>query len=348
MGFDPMKTMQTKNRNRTLDVIKGIAILLVLFTHYEWTGEQRQFFVFPYIVDMAIPIFMIISGYTYSMSFERHGIKSFADAYKLKNLTGKIIRYTVPFLILVVWEIFDKNIYLSSHEPLYVLRWLLNGTEGKGSYYYPVLVQLVFFFPVIYFVIQKLGDVKGMLICLGANAVYELLRWSYGMGDECYRLLMFRYILLLGVGVCTYRGYKFKPVPAFVITLVGAFFIAATAYLGYVPRIITSWTSTCFISVMWIIPLTSWMIQNLKLGFMPLEVIGRASYHIFLVQMVYYLGYYEKVKGLVSKRIASGDAVHLILGMIICVMVGVLFYKGSDPMNYGRIIHKQRIHNSIL
>ncbi|MBR4173947.1 MAG: acyltransferase [Lachnospiraceae bacterium] len=328
---------QSENRNRTLDVIKGIAILLVLYTHYEWTKEQRQFFVFPYIVDMAIPVFMIISGYTYSLSFERHGIKNFGDAYKLKNLAGKIIRYTVPFLILVVWEIFDRNIYLSSHEPLYVLRWLLNGTDGKGSYYYPVLIQLVFFFPVIYFIIRKLGDIKGMLLCLGANAVYELLRWSYGMGDECYRLLMFRYILLLGVGVCTYRGYRFKPLPALVITFVGIFFIAATAYLGYVPRIITSWTSTCFISVMWIIPLISWMIQNLKGGFLPLEVLGRASYHIFLVQMVYYLGYYEKVKGLVSEHFASGDTVHLILGMIISILVGVSFYYLEKPLS-GRLV----------
>ena len=282
-----------------------------------------------------------------------------ADAYRIKNLMGKIIRYTIPFLILVIWEIFDKNIFLSSHEPLYVLKWVLNGTEGKGSYYYPVLIQLVFFFPVIYFIIQKMGAVKGMLICLGANAVYELLRWFYGMGDECYRLLLFRYILLLAVGVCTYKGFRFTFVQALIITLVGAFFIAATVYLGYVPRIITSWTSTCFISVMWIIPFTSWIIQNCKLRFMPLEVIGKASYHIFLVQMVYYLGYYDKVGQFVSEKLGLGGIVlgesalgklisghfgfenmaHLLLGMVICLLIGVLFYYLEKKLT-GKLVRK--------
>ena len=146
---------------------------------------------------------------------------------------------------------------------------------------------------------------------------------------------------------------------ALIITLVGAFFIAATVYLGYVPRIITSWTSTCFISVMWIIPFTSWIIQNCKLRFMPLEVIGKASYHIFLVQMVYYLGYYDKVGQFVSEKLGLGGIVlgesalgklisghfgfenmaHLLLGMVICLLIGVLFYYLEKKLT-GKLVRK--------
>ena len=47
--------------------------------------------------------------------------------------------------------------------------------------------------------------------------------------------------------------------------------------------------------------------------------------------------YYEKVKGLVSEHFASGDTVHLILGMIISILVGVSFYYLEKPLS-GRLV----------
>ena len=68
------------NRNRTLDILKGLAVVIVLITHYAWTREQRLIPIFPYLIDMAVPVFMIISGYVGALSFHRHGIDSLIDA----------------------------------------------------------------------------------------------------------------------------------------------------------------------------------------------------------------------------------------------------------------------------
>ena len=56
-------------RNSVIDIIKGICILFVIITHYQWTNEQRLMLLFPFWIDMAVPLFMIFSGYLSALSF---------------------------------------------------------------------------------------------------------------------------------------------------------------------------------------------------------------------------------------------------------------------------------------
>lgn len=146
-----------QNRNTTADFLKGIAILLVLITHYAWTPEQRKNPLFPYVVDMAVPIFMIISGYMTAMSFQKHKIDALSTAYEKREILRKVIRYTVPFLIIVVWQVLDPNVVKNYPGILNKTRWVLNGTVGPGSYYYPILMQLVFTAPILFFIVKRKG-----------------------------------------------------------------------------------------------------------------------------------------------------------------------------------------------
>ena len=50
-------------RNQFIDVLKGICIIFVIITHYNWSNAARLKYFFPFWIDMAVPIFMIISGY---------------------------------------------------------------------------------------------------------------------------------------------------------------------------------------------------------------------------------------------------------------------------------------------
>jgi len=307
------------NRNSTLDILKGLAIVIVLITHYAWTREQRLIPIFPYLIDMAVPIFMIISGYVGALSFHRHGIDSLIDAYSFKEISRKIIRYTIPFIIIVLWQIIDPNTAINADGIMAKIRWIINGASGPGSYYYPVLIQLVFIFPLIYFVIERKGRL-GLWICLGINAVYEVLKWSYGMSEDCYRLLIFRYIFVIAIGVYAYK-YALGKMASVIMTIIGAIFIGLTCYGIYNPRIITFWTSTCFISSMWIVPFIVYLIRNVNIKFIPIEILGRASYNIFLVQMVYYYAYRKILASLIDVWYLE-----LITGVLICIVLGVLFY----------------------
>ena len=306
--------------NSTIDILKAVAILLVLITHYSWTGEQRQNPVFPFLIDMAVPVFLIISGYVGALSFSKRQINSVSEAFTKKQILRKFIRYTIPFLILVIWEIIDPYIALPQGDKLDKVRWFLCGAQGPGSYYYPLLIQMIFVLPLIYFIIKRKGEI-GLVICLCMNLAYEILQWAYSFSYDSYRLLIFRYIFVISAGVFAYE-FSLRIRWAVIISLVGFSFIALTRYGIYSPRIISMWSGTSLFAVMWIIPITIFLIKNVHISFPPLEYIGRASYNIFLVQMIYYSSSFrEKMFG----DSASWEVV-LIIGILICIVLGLVFY----------------------
>lgn len=102
--------LDRQERNHSLDIYKGVCILLVILTHFNWTASERLKYLFPFWVNMAVPMFMIISGYVYSLSFEKHKINTISKAYSLNNLLNKFIRYTVPFLLVFVIEMVIRSI----------------------------------------------------------------------------------------------------------------------------------------------------------------------------------------------------------------------------------------------
>lgn len=87
------------------DFIKGICIIAIIITHYSWTDTERLTFGFPFWIDMAVPVFMLVSGYMNSLSYERNSIISLSDAYSFGFVGRKIIRYTIPFLMAYCIEI---------------------------------------------------------------------------------------------------------------------------------------------------------------------------------------------------------------------------------------------------
>lgn len=98
-------------RNYFLDVLKGICIIFVIITHYKWQAAERLQYGFPFWVDMAVPIFMIISGYVYACSFRKNEIENIEKAYELKFIVSKLIRYTVPFAVAYSLEIMVDIIF---------------------------------------------------------------------------------------------------------------------------------------------------------------------------------------------------------------------------------------------
>ena len=275
---------------------------------------------------MAIPILLVITGYVYALSLEKQKIVYLGDAYSWRAVLKRIIRYSIPLVFVILWELCDVHFSI----PVGLLekfRWAIIGTEGKGNYYYPVMMQLIFVFPLIYFITEKEKE-KGFLICFIANALYEVLVWAYQIPTPSYRLLVFRYVFVIAAGIFTLKEYKLPKWLAVLMTIVGAVFIALVVYYEYEPKIVNKdWATTNFISSMLIIPLMIFVLQNVKLRFVPLEIIGQASYHIFLVQMMYYRGYYS-----VLQEKTSTWQEHLVLGVAICLAIGIVFYYTERPI----------------
>lgn len=178
----------TFKHNYTIDSIKGICILLVIISHYAWSSEESKKYFFPFWMDCAVPFFMIISGYVLSLSFQRHQIKNFKEAYSINILIRRVLRYTIPFSFAFVMEklIFDVQ-SIRYNNIINIIYQFLNGGGRAGGYYFPLMIQCIFFFPVLYFIIKEY-DLRGLIICIAINYIFELLKNAYFMDDRCYRL----------------------------------------------------------------------------------------------------------------------------------------------------------------
>jgi len=318
----------TGRRYSSIDLIKGICILLVIFTHYTWDNYEQLRFLFPFWVDMAVPVFMIISGYVYAKSYLKHDV-SIEDAYSMRFVSDKIIRYTIPYLIAFSIEEIAFGLLGTVEISLIQIGYsFLSGGIGPGSYYYPVMMQFIFWFPVIYFIIKKYKS-YGFLICGFINFIYELLKWAYGMNEGCYRLLLFRYTLVIAFGCyMAIEANSIKKSFLYFGMMIGIVYIILFRYIGLTPLITTYWTGTSFFACLYILPITLMMMSS-GIHFKPLELLGRASYNIFLTQMVYFKC--TKFVGFVYEIIPDRPF-RVLFNFIICSVVGVIFYYIEYPI----------------
>lgn len=316
-------------RNTTLDILKGICLIFVVVTHYPFSDETRLKFLFDYWIVMAIPLCMLVTGYVYSLSFQRKMITSLSDAYSQHGgIAEHLIRYTIPFLIAWIIELIAFRI-LNVREPLSLLGYIKEfvcGGEGSGSYYYPVIVQMVFLFPLIYFCIKR-RSVKGLVICCAINVVFEFLQWAYGLNSDTYRLLSLRYILVVSFGCYFGLGGKLSKVASACLFVIGAVSIYLNTFRGISLFFITSWRSTSFLTSLLAVPAFYYLIK-LDVHCKPLELLGKASYNIFLVQMVFFR---FGVRHVISMFV-SNPVIHFLLCLMVCLVGGVVFYFVETPI----------------
>ena len=68
-----------------VDYIKAFCVVLVIITHSSLSATQRQHPLFVFVVLMAVPVFMLLSGYTFSLSSKRH-TSSFLSNYSISQI----------------------------------------------------------------------------------------------------------------------------------------------------------------------------------------------------------------------------------------------------------------------
>ena len=100
------------SRNATLDALKGIAIILVVLGHCIQFGsgssflDSKSFFdntIFKIIYSFHMPLFMLISGYLFHFSIEKH---SFGEniTIRIKTLIIPIITWQTIWLLIIEFD----------------------------------------------------------------------------------------------------------------------------------------------------------------------------------------------------------------------------------------------------
>ena len=106
----------------------------------------------------------------------------------------------MPLLLIFVIEVplkmlvFQKPLGIGT-----ILNQFWQGGWGPGSYYYTYMMQFIFLFPLIYFVMRK-WDFTGLVLCGAANIFYEVIKVPMGMSGDVFRLIVLRYIFAIALG----------------------------------------------------------------------------------------------------------------------------------------------------
>lgn len=324
-----MKDSIVKKRGRVyiVDYLKAICAIMVIITHYSWTHTDKLNPLFPFAINMAVPIFMILSGYTFVLSAMKKNSNTLKSEYRLKLLIPKIIRFTVPVVVAFVIYVVVKTMKGSDYTIHTLQRKIIMGKYGPGSYYYGLMLQLLILFPLIYYVVKKFKAL-GVVFVGTVNLTFEIMIHSMDVDIAIYRILIFRYLLFIAMGCYLYLHKKrLNAIVLLGMFCIGCSYLISYKYMGYDLKLFTYWSWSSMVTAFYIFPIIHLLFYygeefhlKGKLGNL-LSLMGAASYHIFLTQMVYYgAGANKYLKAIPTYEV-------LTMNILICVSVGIVFFK---------------------
>lgn len=203
------------------------------------------------------------------------------------------------------------------------------------------MIQYLLLFPVIYFVTKKY-DYKGLILCGLANFIYEICQRVYGMNESFYRMIVLRYILVLAFGCyIAISNVVINKKIQFLMIVSGTAYITLFVFFDFSPIITIYWKNTSLFACLFIIPLSQFLIKDSKIKCRPLELIGKASYNIFLVQMIYYNGV-DYLYSLIHNR-----GCQILINIFICTFLGIIFYLIERPITSFVLTKTEKLSNRL-
>lgn len=341
---EKMKEQEEKiQRIEFLDYLKAVCVILVIITHYDWQDKTTPFFTM--LVNMAVPVFMIISGYNFAMSNYKKADGKLKKMYGWNVLKPKLIRFLIPFFTVCFIEI---ALLAIEEKKIHPLRIFLLGAYGPGSYYVPVMLQMLVIFPLIYIAVAK--NAKFGITAAGvANLLFEILVKVLEVDKYYYRLSIGRYLLLIAFGCYLYLHpeHRVKKYQMLAMFLVGFGYLVAVFGFDTEFVIFDYWKTTAMPVAFYIFPIVILLFRRFYHKIIPgivgtaLTQIGKASYHIFLVQMVYY---HFELGGVIMK---VEWYIAVPFNLVVTLLFGLLFFEADSRFIQQMKKVKQYFHHAI-
>ena len=328
----------TKPRNNVLDLLKLIAIAGVVAIHTLAGNTDVAKHISPILQAFSVPVFLVISAYLRAKKMKKIGVRG---AYQPKYMFVSFMSLMLGYIFIVVFEILGCLPLQKHGMPLPLethfldsipdfLYWLFTGTLGFGSYYIPVMVELIVFLPLLFLLFKKNKNI-GLVACFVINLAYDLLSHFLCMPSEAYRILIFRFTFILGCGIylglMEERGKK-EDIDAGIFLVLGIVYIIINTFVYEFP-IFGSWSSSSMIVGFFAYGYFYFMTKKFSgISYHRIFVFGKASYHIFLVQMLFFFFYGNRVLEKITAPLPIGAAIPLqiLIALLITFVLGWLFY----------------------
>ena len=322
----------------------------------------------------SIPMFLVIMGFNMGLSFQRKNIDSLKSLYSWGYFKNKLWRYIVPFLIiyaistligLIIFD-FSFEALLNNHfKPNWgYIKFLFIGMypfTGPGNWFIPVIFQSILFLPLLYKFYSK-SPILTLILCY----VLEFCAWLFlffTFGDitslkEWYNVIFlqitfFFYLSAVGLGMWFSKDHNIfskRNLFLWILFALSLTYIIAYTFFDYRIKFIRSdynllfypYSAFIFLVAMKLLPKKS---TNIFTDI--ISVIGKSTYHILLVQILY-LGSLSAIFGdhycTMISGVNRGDSLYCFLSLLnnwlICIPLGVLWWYGENKLRNLRHVRK--------
>lgn len=316
--------------NKNIDIMKGIAIIFVILIH-SFKDHTIKAIGGPYYLLQAVPVFFIISAYNQSQSYERRRLTSLTSFYSPSLLIKKYYRLIPIAFLIYLLQTFSQ---LDNHSFFFYLI----GRGGYGGYYISMMIQAIVVLPLLYWLANKTSAKTMLTLSFSFNLLFELYSYFIGIPGSLYRLLIFRYLFALALGVWYFFDNKQPYTKPFIkiSALFSMIYLFLVHYLEIpVPlySFTTSWKGQDPLSFFYALEIFHLLLTSLySVKWTSLKnliaYLGKRSYSIFLVQMLYFW--------LIAFYVEWPEYLFC-LDIIVCCVLGSLLFKLENRFVSGKI-----------
>ncbi|WP_018477969.1 acyltransferase family protein [Pontibacter roseus] len=316
-----------KQHFQQIDILKGLAIMAVILLH-TFSREELQQSYAVFHIWQAVPVFLVIMGLNLGLSYSSKTLR-FRHIYTWHYFQKKGLRILLPLLLMYGIALVAGFIWQRLYgEDVYTLGWEsfvgVLPVSGKGNYFITLALQSVLFLPFIGYGFFRWRLVTTLLLVLG-EVVFLLAAFRIDYFDTeryLYDAAFFRYLSAIALGlwlsVLITSERKSGRWLLLVLAMASGVYLYYYQYQGLLlPHIRPEWQAQQVLTF----PYAAFLVYLFMLAFpqqsgnrllATIASIGKASYHIFLVQVLYF--------GLLP------DSSNPLLNLGTCLLLGNLFY----------------------
>ena len=278
------------------DFINLISINFIynIFTHWiTYSALSTQ---------QVIPIFIIIMSFNLSLAFHRRGYSELKKFYSLAEMKKKFRRYFLPYILIFFISLILGLVFfiITNRQILFFNFRLLMGylpINGPGAYFIPLILQMVLFFPLLYIFYnynRNLCLIVGFFLAFLCEIVNH-----FGMNGIWYSDSLVRFFphIILGIWISNlYLASHLKNkyfilfgiFSGFYLMFISQFENGVLGGIHFYPYTASQNLFGCGWSALILIIGLLYLPEVKNFITKPVAIIGKASYHIFLIQIVYF------------------------------------------------------------
>jgi peptidoglycan/LPS O-acetylase OafA/YrhL len=343
-----------------IDFLKAVMIFLVIFDHFVSWNIKNEIGVALW-ERISIPVFLVILGFNMGHSFGSYKNPTLKELYSWNYFKKKILRYIFPFLILYAvstfiglfmygfdFELMYYSQYYPDHGAINLI-YLIMPFWGPGNWFIPVLFQSILVVPLLYWMFTKNRVITLVFTFIVEMSMQFIVFLLFGKGftswEQVHIYLFFAcsilfYLSAVGLGMWFSFGYGLtEKRNRFIWVLFPLSWIYLVAYQFFNFRfridgmplirgdysfLVFPYSAFLMLLALEILPYSSQKLISKKIS-----LIGKATYHILLIQILGYAmitAWWGTHYGM-DLLFDPTDLLDLVVLWIINVWFGILWYK---------------------